>query len=247
MKLRLAFAAAFFACAQVSAHAEVPASGIAQSDAAFADLDALARRRQAAATLPSLSNPEDAPALERFWDADAILGAPPYTAKDVPALLGIFEKQQQVFKSYAMFAAQPGVAAKPFEDESARSAAFLLRAYASMMPAMADYLASGPGPASESQRQSVRQARAGLISLVAGVAIAMRDGNVPAADEDILAGALAQSATEIARGLKSADRERLAATLKTARPHVTQEAMARIDQFVAAMARRDCEGLCAVD
>ncbi len=235
--------------AGASASAEVPQSGIAEIAAAFAELNQLALERRASQTLPALSNPKDAPVLKRFWDAAAILGAPPYRAGDVEPLLAIFDKQQQVFKSYALFAVDPGNAnPKAFEDESAQSIAFLLRTHAAILPAIADYFAQlKKEEITDARRQGVRRAQSEMISLIASVAIAMRDGNVTPGNEDALAEALAQSAPEMARGIRFADRERLAATLKTARPHVTPVAAERIDRFIAAMAVKACEGLCAID
>lgn len=237
-----------------AAKAGAPPDAVARNDAALAAVDARARQDRAQGTMPRLSDPADRPALEALWDQGTILGKPPYRAADVPVLLDISQKQTQVFRTYFQFTPSIGKQPDPdanaalFQEELARSGAFLFGVSGALLQAFDDFWGSLPDVERTTvRRQGLHQARSGLVQMVTGVSEALRSPELRPGNAAVLADGLAASAALLAGGLTPKDRAALAAAVQPARAGVTSEVRAKLEAFVSAMRIRDCKGLCTVE
>lgn len=237
-----------------SAWASPPATAKAELEAAFADLDALARRTRQAGDLPRWSDPDGARVLGRLWNMRAILGAPPYAASDVPVLLDIFDRQNAVYKTYLLFTATPGAlpdtAANTvrYQDEITRAAAALLHVAAAEMDAIEAFWASLPAEGrTPARRAGAQQMRAGMVEFVTGALTALRLPQLKPDNSRILTQALVETTAALARALPRPDRTALGAQAAAAGAALLPETRDRLAPVVTAFARADCTGLCAIE
>lgn len=237
-----------------AAKAGAPPDAVARNDAALAAVDARARQARAQGTMPRLSNPVDRPALEALWDQGTILGKPPYRAADVPILSDISRKQTQVFNAYFQFT--PSIGKPPdsdanaalFQDEFARSGAFLFGVSGALLQAFDDFWDNLPEVERTTvRRQGLRQVRSGLVLMVTGASEMLRSPGLRPGNAAVLADGMAASAALLAGGLTPKDRAALAAAVQPAMAGVAPGVRAKLEPFVAAMQIGDCKGLCAVE
>lgn len=245
--LLLGVAAATFA---TTARAEVPATAAASIEGAYADFDALAAKTRAEGKMPRWSVPSDRAVLERMFDP-AVLGAAPYTAKDFPPTLKILSKETALLKAYLSFSpdatpAQPDKNLFLFQDEGARISAMLIRIDAVYVPSIAKLIGAQPpeqqsklAPAVAKLNQGIAQELSGASAMIGSTAL--RDDN-----RAILVDALAASATPIAAGLTLATRDAVTASFNATLPTLTPDETTKIQTVIAAMASKDCTGLCAM-
>ena len=131
-----------------AARAEVPADGTAKLEAAASDFRALVAGKKPG-ELPRFADDTDRKMLTAFWDADAIVGSPPYSARDIPALLEILGGLADLLRTY-VFHAEPGKQADTisnealYQDELVRTLAVLIRVNAAQMEAAADFFGDLP-------------------------------------------------------------------------------------------------------
>ncbi|MCZ0734643.1 hypothetical protein [Phreatobacter sp. AB_2022a] len=233
--------------------AEVPPSAPAELAAASAAFDTLVREARQRDTLPRLSVAGDAAILQRLWDADALLGRPPYAAADVPRLLAIVERQSRIIKTYALFSADPAAApdtarnVATFQDEITRAQAFLIMVFGAAAPALNDLVSRlPPGQFDETRKQGLRQMRLGILEYVSGIVLALRSPALSPANRQRVTQAFADNAVALAALVSGDDRVALSAAMITALPALTGEAQASAKRFIAAMQETPCEGLCAL-
>ena len=236
------------------ARAEMPPNGVAANDANIAAFDALARGEQARGTLPRWSNAADQPALAALWNHSASLGRPPYHAADIPPLLDVLNKQLRVFKFYVQFAAASGTAPDPdanailFQDEIARSGAFMATISAALMTAFGDFWDHLPEQErTEIRKQGLRQARHGQVQLVSGMALILGSPDLRPDNAAILADSLGRNGAALAGALTPSDRAALVAAVQRAGAGLASAAQAQVTDFVAAMSNPACKGLCTVE
>lgn len=237
-----------------SAWASPPATAKAELDAAFADLDALARRTRQAGGLPRWSDPEGSRVLGRLWNMRAILGAPPFAAVDIPVLLDIFDRQNAVYKTYLLFTAAPGelpdTAANTvrYQDEITRAAAALLHVVAAEMDAIEAFWASLPADGrTPVRRAGAQQMRAGMVEFVTGALTGLRLPQLTPDNSRILTQALTETADALARALPRPDRTALGAQAAAAAAALPPETRDRLAPIIAAFARTECTSLCAIE
>ncbi|WP_439496746.1 hypothetical protein [Bosea sp. (in: a-proteobacteria)] len=254
LKTGLTLAALMLLVAAGPVRAEIPASGIAQLDAAYAELDRLYRLKRDANTVPRLSDPASAKALASFWDAPAILGKPPYEADDVPQLITIVEKQSQVLKMYLFFSPNPILPpdtvqnAVTFQDEVMRSHAFLVRSAGAVMPALGALIgALPPSEMNEARVKGLRQVRLGMQQIVSSAAFALRSNGLTPENQALVVASFADNAAALAQGTTLADRKATAATMEAALPALAPASRTRMQAFIKAMSDQRCEGLCALE
>lgn len=236
------------------AWAEVPASGVAQLDAAYAELDKLYRQKRDAGTVPRLSDPASGKVLAQFWDAPAILGKPPYAADDVPQLITIVEKQSQVLKMYIFFSPSPitppdtAKNAVTFQDEVMRSHAFLVRTAGAVLPALGAFIgALPPSEMTEARAKGLRQMRLGMQQIVSSAALSLRSNGLTPENQALVVASFADNAAALAQGTTLADRKATAATMEAALPALAPASRTRMQAFIKAMSDQRCEGLCALE
>ncbi len=234
--------------------AAVPESGVSTLKAAFADLDALARTTRAVGDLPRWSNPDHAKVLARVWDASAILGAPPYGSADIEPLMTIGDAEIAVYKTYAFFSPSPTALPDTarnggvYQNEIARSGAFLVRLFAAELAAVADFFGKlKPEEVNDVRRRGLQTMRLGMTELVSGAALFLRSPGLRPENRAVLVESFAESGQALADGMTPTDRAAMMAQVDTIMPSLTELERARLGVFRLALAGRSCTGLCSVD
>lgn len=236
-----------------TARAEMPVDAQAVADAAYEHIVALAKQTREKGTMPQWSDPAGQAALSKLWDEPAILGKPPYFAKDVPVLLAIAVKEGSVLKSYVLFSAKAGTppdfAANSvnYQDEIARASAFMIRVIGAELPAFSDFMINlKPEQVTETRLKGVRQFRLGILQEVSGASAMVRSPELKPENRAAIIAALADSSDALAAASPPADRDAMIRTIAPALPSLTADETTEIARFDRAMKRTDCTGLCAV-
>ncbi|MND20761.1 hypothetical protein D3C80_110960 [compost metagenome] len=236
-----------------SARADVSSTHQNEAASAFQALDALARDARAQGDLPRLSNPTHARVLDRLWNVEATLGAPPYQAADVPALLTIGDRAGAVFKTYVLFAPQngtvPDTAANTFkyQDEIARAGAYLLNVYTAELEAATDFVSKLPADQmNEARRTGLRQMQLGITEQVTGLMLMLRSPSLRPENRLLLLDALNGSAIPLAAAISPADRKAVTAQIDAALPGLSQPEHDRAQILKSAFTPQECNGLCAL-
>lgn len=234
-----------------AARAEVPPNGSAYIDASVDALDSMIKVERGKGGLPRLADPVDGKVLEDVWNEAAILGKGPYTAADVPGLLNIVQKQTRVLQAYELYSPDPGKAPDSarntveYQDEIVRSRAFLLKAIAASVEAVNDFDAHlKKEERTEERIQGLRKMRLGLLEIVSGAVLLLRNPALREPNQTLLANALAESAASVVAGIAPPDRKALVTALHAARPVLKPAAEKAVSTFVAAAGKPGCEGLC---
>ncbi len=237
-----------------SARAEVSSENQAASNAAYQAVDALARQTRAQGDLPRWSKPDEAATLGRFWDVPATLGAPPYRATDVPALLTIGARSSALLKTYVMFTPQegtlPDMAANTFkyQDEIVRAGAYALQVQAAALEALADFVKTLPAEQmNETRRAGLRQVRLGITEQVTGITLLLRSPGIRPENRDLLLDALGGAAAKLAQAATPADRAAMAAQIDAVMPSLTEPERAKAQALKSAYTQQSCVDLCTVN
>lgn len=235
-----------------AARAEVPANGSAYIDASVAAVESMINASPGKPKLPRLADPVEGKVLDDVWNDAAILGKGPYSGADIPALLNIVQKQTRILQAYTLYSPDPGKAppdtarnTAEYQDELARSHAFLLKAVAASLQAINDFGAHlSKDEKTESRFDGIRQMRLGLQEIVTGVALALRNPALSEANQTLLARGLADNAADIVAGIAPADRTALVTALQASQPALKPNAKKAVEQFVATAQKASCDGLC---
>ena len=238
---------------QVSrADAGVPENGLSAEKAAFAAFTTLALTSRAKGTLPRLSDPVDRSVLEKLWDRQALLGSPPYTASDVPALGAMTKDALQTMQIYLYFtndntkAPDPGVNSATFQDEMSHEGAFMVYSSSSELLALEDLVHRQSQPLVDRQIKGVHQIREGFGDMVKGLVAFMGSPVLHTENRDLLVDALADSASSFAAYLTLPQRDTLKDVATNALPTLSSPQRARFGGFISALADRTCNNLCQV-
>lgn len=246
--------ALWFGLSPSAGQADVSAANQNEAASAFQAVDALARQTRGAGDLPRWSNPEHAKVLGRFWDVKATLGAPPYRSADVPALLAIADKAGALYKSYVLFAPQPGALpntaanTSKYQDEVARAAAYLLHVLAAELEAITDFVQTLPAAQmNEARRAGLRQMRLGINEIVTSVTLMLRSPGLRPENRIILLDTFSDTAEALAASAAPADRTALIAQIDVVLPGLSVPEREKALAFKAVFERKECVGLCAVE
>ncbi len=234
--------------------AEIPQDGLSKSRAAFQALDALVQQTLPKGELPRLSDPQEAEVLRQFFDSQGTLGAPPYTAADLPVLFEIAGRAGAVQKAYVLFAPQPGqvpdMAANTafFQDEIAVATSYNVDAVVAGLLAISDFLKTLPADQlTETRIAGLRQVRLGLNEMVTGTILMLRSPDISPDNRAILLGSLVKGADAFAGAMTPVDRAAMVAQVDTVLPGLTGPE-AEIGQDIrASFGMTSCSGLCALD
>lgn len=234
--------------------ADVSPSNQNEAAASFQAVDALARQTRAQGDLPRWSIPEHAKVLERFWDVKATLGTQPYTSADVPALLAISDRAGALYKTYVLFAPQPGALpdtasnTSKYQDEISRAAAYLLRVQAAELEAISDYIKTLPAAEMNAPRRAgLQQMRLGINEMITNLILMMRSPALHPVNRDILLNTLGDSAKVIAATTRRADRAALIAQIDTVLSALTGSQQEKALAVKTAFENTECAALCAVE
>ncbi|WP_337267480.1 hypothetical protein [Oryzifoliimicrobium ureilyticus] len=237
----------------LSAEAGISADNQKESAAAFQTLDAAARETRKVGSMPRLSNADQAKVLSRFWNAESTLGNPPYRATDIPGLMTVGERAALVFKSYALFTAQPGgipdtnVNAAAYQGEISRAGAYLLKVFAAELEAATDFFATLPKEQmNDARRNGLRQMRLGIMQEVTGIALMLRSPDLRPENRRVLLDALTDTAPSIAAATTPLDRQAMVAQVGSLLPALNDEERAKAETLKNAFAGQDCTGLCLI-
>lgn len=235
----------------LAARAEVPANGAAYMDASVAAVESMIKVERGKASLPRLADPVDGKVLADVWNADAILGKAPYSAADIPALIGIVQKQGRILQAYTLYSPSQDKAPDParntveYQDELSRSHAFMLKAVAASLQAVNDFGANlSKDEKTEARFDGLRQMRLNLQGIVTGAAQALRNPALSEANQTLIASSFAENAAAIVAGLVPAERTALIGTLQAAQPVLKANAQKAVAQFVETAQKAGCDGLC---
>lgn len=238
----------------LAARAELPANGAGYMDASFAAVVSLTQGTGGKARLPRLADPVEGKVLDDVWNVKAILGSGPYIGSDIPALIGILQKQAQLVTLYTQFS--PGGSAKPnpaanereYQDELTRTHEFVLKAVAAALQAMNSFGASLTQDEKTEQRfQGLRQMRAGLLGLVTSAAGALNNPGMRPDNQLRLAKGFSENAAALAAGFAPADRKTLLTALQAASLALKPDAQKAVGDFVKTVSAAACNGLCRLD
>lgn len=236
-----------------AARAGVPANGTAYMDASLAAVETMSQGSGGKPRLPRIADPVEGKVLDDVWNEPSILGKRPYVAADIPALLDIIQKQARLLQIYTQFSPDrrpPDTARNmvEFQDELSRSHVFKLKAAAAALEAIADFDANLTAEdKTEARLQGLRQMRLGLVEILGGAVIALREPSLKQPNQLLLARAFGENATAIVAGLAPADRQMLARALQAAEPVLKTEAKKPVSDFVKAAASAPCMGLCRLN
>ncbi len=237
----------------LAARAEVPPNGSAYMDAAFASVESMIKASEGRASPPRLADPVEGKVLADVWDVPAILGKKPYTDADIPALLNIVQKQTRILQTYTLFSLnrKPPDTAKnvvEFQDELTRTHAFLLKAVAASLQAINSFGAHlQVDEKTDARFQGIRQMRLGLLEIVAGAPLALRNPGLTPPNQLMLARSLAENAADIAAGIAPADRQALVTSLQAIQPALKPDAKKAVGEFIQTISAAACEGLCRLN
>ncbi|MGX5732948.1 hypothetical protein [Bosea thiooxidans] len=233
--------------------AEVPPNGQAYMDAAFASVETMIKASEGRPSLPRLADPIDGKVLADVWDEPAILGKKPYTGADIPALLNVVQKQVRILQIYTLFSPdrKPADAARnvvEFQDELTQTHVFLLKAVAAALQAINNFGAHLQADEKTDARfQGIRQMRLGLLEIVAGASLALRNPALKPPNQLLIARGLAEKAADIAAGIAPADRQAIIASLQAAQPLLKPDAKKAVGEFIQTVSAAPCEGLCRLN
>lgn len=237
----------------LAVQAQVPANGPAYIEASVASVETLIKANPDKLALPRLADPVEGKVLDDVWNETAILGKGPYTGADIPALLGIVQKQARILQIYSQFSPdgqQPDLArnASTYQDELTRSHVFTLKAIAAAFQAMTDFDAQlKPEDRTEARLQGLKQMRAGLLEIATGAARALAGPALKPQNQLLIARAFADNTASIVGGLAPANRQALGAVLQAADPALRGDAKKPVADFVKATTATACEGLCRLN
>lgn len=237
----------------LAARAEVPPNGSAYMDAAFAAVETMIKASEGKPRLPRLADPVEGKVLEDVWDVPAILGKKPYTGADIPALLNIVQKQTRILQAYTLFSVDrkpPDTARNvvEFQDELTRTHVFLLKAVGASLQAINNFGAHLQADEKTDARfKGIRQMRLGLLEIVAGGSLALRNQGLTPANQLLLARGLAENAADIAAGIAPADRQAIIASLQAVQQALKPDAKKAIGEFIQTVSAAPCDGLCRLN
>ncbi|WP_131196160.1 hypothetical protein [Lichenihabitans psoromatis] len=237
----------------IQARAEVPPNGVAAMTTAYAAMDARARQTRAKGTLPRWSVVSDRAVLEQVWNSPAILGTPPYTAKDVPLLIGIGEQQSAIYKTYVLFSSNPTTLpdmaqnSTLFQDEITRASIMTTMTLAAEAEAIGDFIVHlPPDQMTDVRRQGLKGFRLGMLELISGFTIMLRSPSLTTDNRALLIDSLAAEAPALAAAAPRGDRSAFVATVNTVIPSLPPDLQSKMAVFVKAMSTDPCERLCAI-
>jgi hypothetical protein len=236
-----------------AARAEVPASGVAQFNAAYAEVKALIPQDQAHGAMPKFANPAERAALERLCDSKAILGAPPYTAKSVSDLLDMLPEESELVTAYVFFSPNHsgtvnGALLVEYQDEVIRLFVLSIDTFGAVMPALTDLVPRlPPDKVNEFGRAAVRQMRGGFRQMVEGLTQMLTSNALRQDNQILLATSFRNAGVPVAGAMTPADRAAIIQNVQAALPKLSPQVQAPLRDFAAAMANPDCEGLCKME
>lgn len=246
--------AIWFGLSPSSSFADVSPSNQNEAAASYQALDTLARQTRAQGDLPRWSVPEHAKILGRFWDVKATLGTQPYTSADVPALLAIADRAGALYKTYVLFAPQPGALpdtasnTSRYQDEISRAAAYLLRVQTAELEAISDFVRTLPAAEMTAPRRAgLQQAHLGITEMITNVILMVRSPGLRPVNRDILLSALADSAGIIASSTSHADRAALLSQIDAVLPVLTGPQQEKALTIKSAFESSACAALCALE
>lgn len=238
----------------LAARAEVPANGLGYMEASAASVLSLAQAGRGKPRLPRLADPVEGKVLDDIWNVQAILGSPPYIGSDIPALLGILQKQAQLVALYTQFSPDASAKANPeanavqYQDELVRMHEFMLKVVAAGLQAMNSFGAAlAPEEKTEQRFQGLRQMRVGLQEIVTNAVLALRNPGLRPDNQLRLARAFSENAVALAAGLAPPDRTALVNAMQAAGPALKPDAQKAVGDFVKTVSAAPCNGLCRLD
>ncbi len=243
-----------FGAAPAAVAAGVDPDGLARFKAAFAVFDALAGETRKLGAPPRLRDPDSAAVLAGIWDVGNVIGAAPWTARDVPTLLDMLQMEQAAVKTYALFSADAAIPANAAANETAlhpemtRSFAAMLALEGPAIDAIADFAAKLPSAQmSDVRRAGLAKMRSGYVEQLSGMLLVMTDG-VPGdeAGNALLAHGVAAVSPRLAGALTLHDRAPMAQKLRDAAAKLVGAPRADIEAAAKAFDGSACDGLCAV-
>lgn len=236
-----------------SARAEVPPNGPAYMDAAFSAVISLTQGR-AKPTVPRLADPVEGKVLDDIWNVQPILGAAPYNGNDIPALLGILQKQAQIVGLYTLFTPTAGAKPDParniseYQDELTRTHEFQLKVVVAALQAMNSFGAHLTAEEKTAERfQGLRQMRNGLKEVVTAAANALKNPGLRPDNQLRLARAFSENAAGLAAGFAPPIRTEMVSTVQAAGASLKGEAQKAVADFVKTVGAEPCNGLCRLD
>ena len=237
-----------------AAHAGVPKAGLSQERTAYAQFEALAAQTEAVGVMPRLSDPKAGPILHQFWDADAVLGHPPYAGDDLKALGTIQSLQGRLLKQYLLFTPTPGQAADTskntllFQPEVARGTAFLVAWTAAMLDGFYPEVAARERSRglTKADKANVLEVQGNMSSLFLHAIETIKIDGIRPENRKIIAAALAQYAPRVAAQITPAQRSKVRTAAESLGGKVDADTQALLDKVAAAMSQSGCAELCAV-
>lgn len=237
-----------------SSFADVSSSNQNEAAASYQALDALARQTRTQGDLPRWSIPAHAKILGRFWDVTATLGAEPYTSADVPALLAIADRAGALYKTYVLFAPQPGTLpdtasnTSKYQDEISRAAAYLIRVQTAELEAISDFIKTLPAAEMTAPRRAgLQQMHLGINEMITNVILMVRSPGLRPVNRDILLSTLGDSAKVMAESTPRADKAALIAQIGTILPVLTGPQLEKALAIKSAFENSECAALCALE
>jgi hypothetical protein len=226
--------------------------GLNEADQAFTAFQGLVS--QAHGDMPRLADAAASPVLNRLWDRQGILGAPPYTLDDVDTLQQVIALEAKVLTAYIQ-AGQAGSAAadaagdSSFEAEIAASEAFLVTASPALLEAAGDAVAKSLDlqHLSDQQKQKLKSFGSGLDGIVTevdGAISTISDSGFSAANQKVIADALAHSGSRLAVQLTPRQRTTVIKAAAQAIAKADPGADAGLETLIGAMATTDCATIC---
>lgn len=237
-----------------AAQAGAGAGGLDEADQAYAAFQALVAQTQPRGDMPRLSDAGSSAVLDRLWDRQGILGGPPYTGNDVDALQQVIGLEAKVLTAYIK-AGQVGSDAasaagdSSFEAEISASEAFLVTASPALLEAAADAISKSLDlqHLTDDQKQRLKSFGSGLDGIVTevdGAISTISDSGFSAANQKVIADALAQSGARLAVQLTPRQRTRVIKAAAKAIPAADPTAAAGLETLIGSMATTDCSAIC---
>ena len=253
-RCRGALAAAVILMTAATGRAEVSPGAVSAFHANHAQFEALLAETRARGTLPRLSEPQEAPVLNRLWDVGMLFRRPPYTLDDLSPLLDVMEKQHMVLRTYLTHASDPQ--ARPnlalnfvtFQDEVSQALAAQINGWGAVIAARNDMLRyPSPETLAADDQAKLRDFRTSVLEVIGRAVLLLRVPEIRHPAQATIATALGENADAIAGLMTRRDRTMLDTAMEAALPALPAEAQRPARLFMGAMRESPCRGLCALN
>lgn len=232
--------------------AEVPADGVATLDKAAVEFVELLKQQQYKADPPRISDEKVKVVLAAVLDHDRILGAAPYTPKDIQPLLSIFSGYfvlSKVYIEHRDAAGKPAAEGNEvsYQDELTQLAKGMVEAGGALSLALAAEANSKPAADfSEQEKAQLAKYRLGISQVFSSAVSLLQNPQYSQNNKETLASALAANGEAFSGIILVSERSNIAGAAMQALLYAPKNVEDDLNAFIGDLRSEECVGLCAL-